>query len=94
MTLTVNMIFAGQVQMFHVWYILPEVLNPYHEIPVNHFHKNTVKSDENSVNLQSSMQFLPTRLPIILLQRVEEEYPAYREIMVSAMCLCADNRII
>ena len=94
MTLTVNMIFAGQVKMFHVWYILSEVLNAYPEIPVSHFHKNTVMSDENSVNLQSSMQFLPTRLPIILLQRVEEEYPAYRENMVSAMCLCADKRIV
>jgi hypothetical protein len=31
------------------------------------------------------MQFLPTRLPKIVLQRVEE-FPIWREIMVSAMC--------
>ena len=51
-------------------------------------------NEEHTVSLQSSMQFLPTRLPIIVLQRVEEQFPAYREIMVSAVCLCADNRII
>ena len=50
--------------------------------------------DEHTVSLHSSMQFLPTKQPIIVLQRVEEEFPAYREIMVSAVCLCADNRII
>ncbi len=64
------------------------------KIPVSHIHKNTVMSDEHTVSLQSSMQFLPTRLPVIVLQRVEEEFPAYREIMVSAVCLCADNRIV
>jgi len=40
------------------------------------------------------MLFLPTRLLIIVLQRVEEQIPAVREIMVSALCLCADKRII
>ena len=50
--------------------------------------------DEHTVSLQSSMQFLPTMLPIIVLQRVEEQFPASREIMVSAMYLCADKRII
>ena len=40
------------------------------------------------------MLFLLTRLPIILLQRVEEQIPAVREIMVSSVCLCADKRII
>ena len=32
-------------------------------------------------------------MPIIVLQRVKEQFLAYREIMVSAMCLCADKRI-
>ena len=64
------------------------------KIPVSDVHKNTFMSDEHSVSLQGSMQFLPTRLPLIVLQRVEEQFPAYREIMVSAVCLCADNRII
>jgi hypothetical protein len=40
------------------------------------------------------MQFLPTRLPKIVLQRVEEEFPVWREIVVSAMCPGADKRII
>jgi hypothetical protein len=48
-------------------------------------------SDEH---IESSMQFLPTRLPKIVLQKVEEEFPIWREIMVSAMCPCADKRII
>jgi hypothetical protein len=40
------------------------------------------------------MQFLPTRLPKIVLQRVEEEFPTWREIMVSVLWPCADKRII
>jgi len=40
------------------------------------------------------MQYLPTRLPIIVLQRVEEQYPAWREIIVIAMCLHADKKRI
>jgi len=43
-------------------------------------------SDKHIVILQSSMQFLPTRLPIIILQRVEEQFPASRKIMLSAVC--------
>ena len=56
------------------------------KIAKNHITKNTVMSDEHTVRLQSSMQIVPTMLPIIVLQRVEEELPAYREIMVSAVC--------
>ena len=40
------------------------------KIHVNHIHKNTIISDEHTVSLQSSMQFLPIRLPIIVLQSV------------------------
>ena len=64
------------------------------KIPESHITKNTVMSDKHTVSLQNSKQFVPTVLPIIVLQRVEEHFPAYREIMVSAVCLCADNRII
>jgi len=31
---------------------------------------------------------------MIVLQRVEEQIPFVREIMVSALCLCSDKRII
>jgi len=34
----------------------------------------TMMSDEPTVSLQSRLQFLPTRLPIIVLQRVEEHF--------------------
>ena len=37
---------------------------------------------------------LPTRQPIVVLERVEEQFPEWREILVSAMCMCADQRII
>jgi hypothetical protein len=40
------------------------------------------------------MQFLPTRLPIIVLWRVEAQFPALREMIMSAMCLCAEKRIL
>jgi hypothetical protein len=48
-------------------------------------------SDEHIVSSQSNMQFLATRLPIIVWQRVEEKFPALRETMVIAVCVCADN---
>jgi hypothetical protein len=38
-------------------------------------------NDEHTVDLQSSMKFLPTRLPEIVLQWVEKQFPAVREIM-------------
>jgi hypothetical protein len=57
-------------------------------------HENKVIGDEHIVSLQSSVQFLPTRLPIIVWQRVEEQFPAFIVTMVTAMCLCADKRII
>ena len=62
---------------------------------MSHIHKNAVKSDEHIVSVQSSMQFLPTLMPIIVLQRVEEQLPPLREVMLrAAVCLCADIRII
>jgi len=57
-------------------------------------HKKTVMSDEHTESLQSSMKFLPTRVPKVVLQRVEEEFPTWREIVVSVTWLCADKRII
>jgi hypothetical protein len=51
-------------------------------------------NDEHRERLESSMHFLPTGLPKTELQRFEKEFPIWREIMVSAMCLCADKRII
>ena len=51
-------------------------------------------SDEHTVSLQSSMQFRPTRRPVVVLQAFEEQFPALREIMPSAMCMCADKRIV
>ena len=43
-------------------------------------------TDEHIVSLQSGMQYLPTRLPIIILRSVEEQLPAVREVMVGAVC--------
>jgi hypothetical protein len=70
------------------------VSNRITKILVSHIHMNTILSDEHIVRLQSTMQFLPTRLPSIVLQRVEEQFPALREIMLRAMCRCADKRIL
>jgi hypothetical protein len=64
------------------------------KILVSHVHKNTIMSDEHIVSLQSSMHFLPTRVPIIVLQGVEEQFPAFRDTMFNAICLCADKRIL
>ena len=43
-------------------------------------------SNERIESLQSNMQFSPPSLPKIVLQRVEEEFPIWRKIIVSAMC--------
>jgi len=51
-------------------------------------------SKEHIVNLQSSMQDLPTRLPIIALQRVEEQMSSVREVTVGAVHLFGDKIII
>ena len=51
-------------------------------------------SDEHIVSSGSSMQCLPTRLPIIILRRVEEQLPPGRETMVGAVCVCTDKIII
>jgi hypothetical protein len=40
------------------------------------------------------MQFVPTRLPIVVLQRVEKQFPEWREVMLSVVCLCADTKIM
>jgi len=41
-------------------------------------------SDEHTVSLQSSMQFRPTRRPVVVLQTLEKQFPEWREIMLSA----------
>ena len=51
-------------------------------------------SEEPIVRLQSGLQFLLTMLPIIVLEGVEEQFPALTVIMVTAMCLCAYKRVI
>jgi len=51
-------------------------------------------SDEHIVSLQSSMQFLPALMPVIVLHRIEEQLLRLREVMMSAVCLCADKTII
>jgi hypothetical protein len=51
-------------------------------------------SAERTICLQHGMQFPATQLPIIVLQRIEERFPEWREITVSAMCLRAERRSI
>jgi hypothetical protein len=46
-------------------------------------------SDEHTVCLQSSMQFRPAGRPVVVLQTFEEQFPEWREIMLSA-----DKRIL
>ena len=95
MTLTINMIFLQDRWKYSMFDTSCQMFWIHiTKIPVSRIHQNTVMSDEHIVSSHSSMQFLPTRQPTIVLQRVEEQFPAYREIMVSAVCLCADNRII
>jgi len=60
------------------------------KILVIRIHKNTV-SDEPTVSLQISMQFLPTRLPIIVIQRVEEHFLLWEELWW-LLCVCVQTK--
>jgi len=42
------------------------------KIFLSHTYKNTVMSDEPIVRLQSSLQFIATRMPVIMLEKVED----------------------
>ena len=63
------------------------------KILLSHIHKNTVMSDEHIVSVQSCMQFLPTLMRVILLQRVEEQLLPLREVMLCS-CVQTKNYII
>ena len=81
---------------FMTWANIPYLIYPVRgfecisQIIVCHIHKNTVMVDEHIVSLQSNMAFPPTRLPRIVLQRVEQ-VPAVREIMVR-LCACVQTK--
>jgi hypothetical protein len=51
-------------------------------------------SVEHISKLQNAMESVEARVPVIVLQRVEERYPAVREGMVSAACMCAQERVL
>jgi hypothetical protein len=53
-----------------------------------------IMCEERVVGLQSILRSLATRVPRIILQGVEEMFPAVRESMVSALCMCAQKRIV
>jgi hypothetical protein len=63
------------------------------KIRVSHIYKNTI-SDEHTVSVQSNMHFLPTKRRVVVLHRLEEQFPEWRGIMLSNVCLCADRRIM
>jgi hypothetical protein len=45
--------------------------------------------DEYISTLQKHLQSLATRVPKIILQRVDEIWPALKESTVSVLCMCA-----
>jgi hypothetical protein len=47
--------------------------------------------DEQGLNLQKNLHFLAMRVPKIILQRVEEIFPALKEDLVSILCLGAQE---
>jgi hypothetical protein len=54
---------------------------------------NTI-SFRQGVIMSQNILSIQTKQPIVVLERVEEEFPEWREILVSALCLCADQRSI
>ena len=51
-------------------------------------------SYKHIVSLQSSMRLLLTRWPLVVLQKLEKQFPEWREVIMSAVWLCADKRIM
>jgi hypothetical protein len=51
-------------------------------------------SYEHIVCLQSSMQLLLTRWPLVVLQGLQKQFPEWREVIMSAVWLCAEKRIV
>jgi hypothetical protein len=73
MTLTINMISFRIRANIPCWiYPIRALESIITKILVSHICKNKIMSDEHMVSLQNSMQLLPTRLPILVLQRVEK----------------------
>jgi hypothetical protein len=48
--------------------------------------------DKQLSNLQKALQSLATKVPVIILQRVEDGFPAARESLVSAVFMYAQKR--
>jgi hypothetical protein len=62
------------------------------KIAVSHIQNNTVSVNEHTVSVQCSMQFLITRLLVIVLQRVEEQFVVWRKIIVCVSeCVCVQT---
>ena len=61
----------------------------YFSHSLSHILKNTVMRDELIFSIQSGMQLLPTKGPVVVLQRLEEQIPEWSKIMP-----CADKRIM
>jgi hypothetical protein len=49
--------------------------------------------DEQVLNLQTILQSVGTRVPKIMVQRVEEIYPSLKESVVSGVFLCAETNV-
>jgi hypothetical protein len=56
--------------------------------------QQSIMSDERLLSLKKILHFLATRVPKIILQRVEEEYPALKESLVSVVYFCESENIL
>jgi hypothetical protein len=50
--------------------------------------------DEGVLNLQKTLQSLGTKVPKIIVQRVDEIFPSLKESMVSTILVCKENNFI
>jgi hypothetical protein len=48
----------------------------------------TMMCDEGVLNVQKIVQYIATRVPKIIVQRVEEIFPSLKEGVVSVLCMC------
>jgi hypothetical protein len=63
-------------------------------LPTSTHNSQPVMCDERLSRLREIVHSIVTRVPVVIVQRAEEIYPALKESMVSVLCLCAQKGIL
>lgn len=84
------------LRSYSVLCVLSELWSYVTRILVIHFviYHTSIMDEGGVLSLQKTLQSVPRRRPVIVLQRVEERFPALKENVVSALCICAYKTVL